>query len=550
MSLQRYALQGVTETGKELGRGSYAVVLEVEYRGLTCAAKKIHEVLCQEGTQLIRRFQEECQLLSELKHPNIVQFLGVYLEPSSSARTPALVMEYLPLTLAQALDKYGVFAKNIYLSVLKDIALGLNYLHQHSPLVLHRDLSANNVLLTQGMNAKLSDLGIARLLELSAASMQTLTQAPGTQCYMPPEALVPKPKYNAKVDIFSYGVLVIHVLTATWPFPGEAVKVDPTDESKLLPQSEVERRKEYLQRIRDQPLTELIHSCIHNSPTQRPEACVVLRTVTDLAARFPFDGFSKLITKEQPSKNELSEALSRIQSLEMSLQNCRLQLSRRAGEYPDGEPSISNEKKVCTYHTGGDKLKKYVKQPFFRCITCFPRENYDGCCADCASVCHAGHKLKDVGEVLSFCDCGLNYGKCKIGPKCTYDRCGTNATKQVWYECHTCWGEGSLFGCCELCASTCHKQHLVVKCSPPRIAVCSCGMCDHTVPKCTFAVTGKVYKQQPFYRCLNCFGNPGDGCCYSCAHNCHVGHHLQFAGKMRAFCDCGCPDSSMKCKLY
>ena len=181
-ALQQYTLQGVRETGDELGRGSYAAVYTVQYKGLTCATKKLHQALYEQGigyatrrfqeecailsrlrhpniVQLrskilyakifhptlyqqeyaVRRFREECELSRRLRHPNIVQFLGVYHQPDSIL--PALVMEYLPMTLAQCLDKYGVLPNEIGYSILKDIALALSYLHQHSPPAKQRQVT-------------------------------------------------------------------------------------------------------------------------------------------------------------------------------------------------------------------------------------------------------------------------------------------------------------------------------------------------------------------------------------------------------------------------
>ena len=81
--LDPYKLSQVRVTDRELGRGSYATVLELEYMGLKCARKKIHELLLlgqrdRDTTYALRRFEEECHLLSKVRHPNIVQFLGVY----------------------------------------------------------------------------------------------------------------------------------------------------------------------------------------------------------------------------------------------------------------------------------------------------------------------------------------------------------------------------------------------------------------------------------------------------------------------------------------
>ena len=65
--LEPYKLTGVRVTDRELGHGSYATVLELEYMGLKCAGKKIHELLLRQGntSYTVRRFEEECRLLSQ-----------------------------------------------------------------------------------------------------------------------------------------------------------------------------------------------------------------------------------------------------------------------------------------------------------------------------------------------------------------------------------------------------------------------------------------------------------------------------------------------------
>ena len=180
--LEPYSLsEGVTSTDKELGRGSYATVLELDYLGLKCAGKKIHELLIeQEENSMIyavRRFKDECQILSQVRHPNIVQFLGVFFQQGD--HIPILVTEFLPLNLDQCLDRYNLSAERRY-SILHDVVLGLNYLHCQCSPIIHRDLSSNNVLLTSNMGAKISDLGVARILNLSPQKVTYLTKAPGT----------------------------------------------------------------------------------------------------------------------------------------------------------------------------------------------------------------------------------------------------------------------------------------------------------------------------------------------------------------------------------
>ena len=90
--------------------------------------------------------------------------------------------------------------------------LTLCWLYLARSLLMSPELNADNVLLTTSMTAKISDLGVAKILDVSPgrAARMTQTQAPGTTAFMPPEAMLARPKYTTKVDIFSFGVLVVH----------------------------------------------------------------------------------------------------------------------------------------------------------------------------------------------------------------------------------------------------------------------------------------------------------------------------------------------------
>ena len=198
--LSRFELNGVEEKGREIGRGSYAVVKELDFRGLSCVGKSIHEELYdnasdRERVDMLARFAAECELLSQVRHPHVVQFVGVHFKQGS--RLPVLVMERLDSTLSDCLDRYGKLPNEVSYPVIRDVAVGLCYLHGHAPNpIVHRDLTANNVLLTSDMKAKISDLGVAKMLNLNPARMAQMTTCPGTPSYMPPEALVTRPIYT------------------------------------------------------------------------------------------------------------------------------------------------------------------------------------------------------------------------------------------------------------------------------------------------------------------------------------------------------------------
>lgn len=78
---------------------------------------------------------------------------------------PLLVMEYLPISLTQCLEAHVTLPLQIKCSVLLDVAKGLNYLHCKKPPIVHRDITANNVLLTLDFAAKISDLGVSRMVD-------------------------------------------------------------------------------------------------------------------------------------------------------------------------------------------------------------------------------------------------------------------------------------------------------------------------------------------------------------------------------------------------
>ena len=284
-----YKLNGVTVTDRELGHGSYATVLELEYMGLKCAGKKIHEVLLRQGgaSYTVRRFEEECHLLSQVRHPNIVQFLGVHFQQDVPA--PILVTEFLPTNLTSCIEQYGILPKEICYSILHDVALGLCYLHNQTPPIIHRDLSANNVLLTPHMTAKISNLGVARMLNLTPLQVSRMTQTPGTLAYMPPEVMIANPKYDKNVDEFSYGILMIHIFSGRWPDLEPQVGTSQVeDHDRLVPVTEAKRHEVFLRAIGDDhPLMDLILRCINNDPRRRPHASAIVEQIVAMVMRFP-----------------------------------------------------------------------------------------------------------------------------------------------------------------------------------------------------------------------------------------------------------------------
>ena len=304
--LRPFVLSDVQLTGTEIGGGAYGKVEEVVFP-VGAAAKTIYDFLRE--AKAASEFVRECQLMSTLRHPNIVQFLGVAFFPGS--RLPALVMERLLTSLhdllaqdtsppSGAVTPLSFFSMALKCSVLHNVACGLAYLHERSPPVIHRDLSARNVLLDSEMVAKIADLGVARIVPRVKAAA-TMTKGPGALVYMPPEAFAPtrsnteKSKYDASIDVFSLGVVTIFTIGGV--FPCDPLEPNYYDEKSgiLLGRTELQRRSEYMRYVNEQlracgqlrgdhPLIWLIQQCLHNLPAKRPGIREVLHLLEEARA--------------------------------------------------------------------------------------------------------------------------------------------------------------------------------------------------------------------------------------------------------------------------
>ena len=261
-----------------LGIGAYGKVCKAKCGQLPCAAKLLHDTLFQDndpGTRnLTSKFLQECQFLSTIKHPNIVQYLGTASDPQS--RRPVLLMELMDESLTRFLERLtGPLPYHSQLNICHDVALALAYLHSNS--IIHRDLSSNNVLLIgEGSRAKVTDFGMSKLLDMNPR-MTPLTQVPGTPAYMPPEALTTPPHYSSRLDCFSHGVLTLQIITRNFPNPGDATTIMedrrfPTGRA-FVPIPESERRKKDIDLVEPSyPLLPITLDCLKDRDTERPSA--------------------------------------------------------------------------------------------------------------------------------------------------------------------------------------------------------------------------------------------------------------------------------------
>jgi serine/threonine protein kinase len=264
-----------------IGRGAYGIVYSARWKELTCAAKIIHStLLVLEKPEVVEQLEMECLIISRFRHPNIVQFLGMTRD--SDTMFPVLLMELMERSLTVLLEESVEplpYSKQI--DICHDIALAITYLH--SAGFIHRDISSNNVLM-KGDTAKLTDLGVAVLINSRAPSR--LTTCPGSEVYMPPDSVGENPNYTEKIDCFSFGVLGVQIATCKFPCPG--TRYIPLKNSRNLVQvvPEVERRRDHLNMIDPtHPLLDLFRSCLKDEEPDRPTAVDICRHVAHLRAK-------------------------------------------------------------------------------------------------------------------------------------------------------------------------------------------------------------------------------------------------------------------------
>lgn len=267
---------------ESIGSGSYGAVCRAKYGKLTCAAKLLYSTLLeisdtpanQRHRTPLHRFRQECQFLSQVHHPNIVQYLGTYSDPDTGALV--LLMELMEESLTHHLEQaQGTLQLYRQADIGHDIALALSYLHGNN--IIHRDLTSNNILMRCG-RAKVSDFGMSTIFR-STHGKNSQTICPGNVMYMSPEALDDSPQYDKSLDCFSYGVLLIQINSRLFPEPTTRFTtievIDPESQEAVdakLPVSEVKRRQAHINMMEDSLLLPIALGCLSDLSSYRPSA--------------------------------------------------------------------------------------------------------------------------------------------------------------------------------------------------------------------------------------------------------------------------------------
>ena len=260
---------------EKIGRGSFWKVYRGKLSDSRCAIKKLRGIKRGRDQGRIPEILKELDTWSSLNHPNLVRLYGIYYDDDSDGIIPSIIVELMDRNLTELLNstfdpthRKSLFPLKAKLSILSQVAGALDYLHCIKR-VLHGDLTANNILLKENspgsFTSKLTDFGMSRVLNEQDNIMSTVQ---GTYSYMPPE-VQNAGETTTKVDIYSFGVLCVHVLSHRFPKPLHTLTMD--DLGACVVVSEFNRFRPYLMELDDDEklLEPLIEECLQYTPEDR-----------------------------------------------------------------------------------------------------------------------------------------------------------------------------------------------------------------------------------------------------------------------------------------
>ncbi len=226
------------------------------------------------------RFEREIMLSAALQHPNIVPVLNA----GKVDGLPYFLMPFIEGESLRARMMRGPLSARETVNILKDVTRALAFAHGRG--IIHRDIKPDNVLITTGGAAVVTDFGVAKALSASVhsgekssgfRSMTGIGMSPGTPAYMAPEQAAADPLTDHRADLYALGIVGYEMLAGAPPFHGRSAQA-------LLAAQMSEKPAPVSSRRYDIPkaLADVIMQCLEKEPKKRPESAAwLLRVLED-----------------------------------------------------------------------------------------------------------------------------------------------------------------------------------------------------------------------------------------------------------------------------
>ncbi|KAK1286353.1 Serine/threonine-protein kinase CTR1 [Acorus calamus] len=244
----------------DITKGTFRIAL---WRGIQVAVKKFGEGVITDEDK-VREFRDELALFQQIRHPNVVQFLGAVTQSSPMM----IVTEYLPKgDLGLYLKRKGALKPAVAVRLALDIARGMSYLHEHKPeAIIHRDLEPSNILRDDSGHLKVADFGVSKLLKVTNTVREDrpLSCQDASCRYVAPEVFKNE-EYDTKADVFSFSLILQEMIEGCPPFSAK-----PDGE---VPKAYIAKNRPPFRaplKLYSYGLKELIEACWSEKPNDRP----------------------------------------------------------------------------------------------------------------------------------------------------------------------------------------------------------------------------------------------------------------------------------------
>ena len=235
--------------------GSFSTIHDCKWRGSNIVVKKP----IRNNINNLMEFLKEIQICSTLRHPNLVQFLGISF---NSTEILILFEKIIGSNLEDFINnKNSMLSSNIQKHITSQLITTFKFLHNCNPPIIYRDLKPANILIDKTICVKLTDFGLSKYFQNETNEAYLLSGETGTIRYMAPEVFNNQ-KYNLKVDVYSLGLIIYFIYTMTKPFNEYTV-----DSMKFYFQQEdliLSTNK-----IKSKNIQNIVNKCINKNPQER-----------------------------------------------------------------------------------------------------------------------------------------------------------------------------------------------------------------------------------------------------------------------------------------